>query len=948
MKRVAFHELVEIAEVRRMLEAHQQLTGTVSAIVDTDGNILVAAGWQDVCTRFHRANPRTAWRCQQSDAYLKEHLGTGSEEYLDYRCLNGLRDVAMPIVISGEHLATFFTGQFFYEDEKPDEDFFRQQAREFAFDEEEYLDAVRRAPVFTREQVSHTMRYFRSLVHLLANMGLKNLHLAQEVQERQHAEAALRRTETVLRSIFDTIPDQLSLIDREYRTIHSNRPGRLERADRGEADQCHDFYFGIGEPCNNCHVAKAFETGERVVTEKRNPRMGHIEVRAYPVFDESGEVATVVEHIRDINERRRIDEALRESEQRLRTTIHGSAIPIFVVGSDRKVIHWNRALEQLTGISEADVVGTDRAWSAFHDTERPLLADLLATGKSDEISRWYGTFCDKSKLIAEAYESTGFSTKVPGGGKWLHFTAAALRDTRGKLIGAIETIEDITERKEAEEKWRSLYNNLPGGSYTVNENRIIEDVNDLVCTITGFSRDELVGKPCGVICSNAQGGCHFLDHGVEHLDNKEILLRGKDGRYIPIIKSARRIVTGKRLMVVENFQDITEQKRLEEQLRHSQKMEAIGQMAGGVAHDFNNILTVILGNANLLQMKTEENEPLLRHLDQIVKSAEKATHLTHSLLAFSRKHVVRLTAGSVNDIVRKAENLLSRLIPEDIELRFVTGGDFQVKADSVQIEQVIMNLVTNARDAMPAGGMITVGTDEVELDPDAARMKGMVEGGRYVRISVSDNGIGIPADLHQRIFEPFFTTKETGKGTGLGLSIVYGIVKQHNGYIDVHSEPGKGTVMEVCLPSVAETVPRQERTESEPPRGHETVLLAEDEPMVRELTRSILEASGYRVLEAVDGLDALEKFQADGDKIHLLLFDVIMPRMNGKKAYDEIRKVRPDVAALFMSGYTGDFLSSKRGIDEDFNFISKPLTRSTLLHKVREVLETGTPVPAKA
>jgi len=841
MKRVAFTDVVDIEEVRRMLEAHQQLTGAVSAILDTDENILVAAGWQDLCTKFHRSHPQASLRCRESDAYLKKHLPRDGE-HLEYRCRNGLYDVAMPIIIDGQHVATFFTGQFFYSDEEPDLEYFREQAREFGFDEESYLEAVKRAPVFTRDQVRHTMSYFRAVVKMLTDTGVKNLKLAREVEERQQAEAALRRTEGILRGV--------------------------------------------------------------------------------------------------LSERRRVHEALQESEQRLRTTIQGSPLPIFVLDKDRRIIQWNRALEQLTATSEADLLGTDRAWSAFHDKERPLLADLLAAGKSDEIPYWYGSIYQKSRLIAEAYETTYFSGKLPGGGKWLHFTAAALRDTRGNLIGAVETIEDITDRKVAEEKWHSLYNNLPGGSYTVNEERIIEDVNDVVCAVTGYSRDELVGRPCSVICANAREECHFHHRGVERVDNQEMVLRGKDGRQIPILKSARRIATGNRQIVVENFQDITEQKRLEEQLRHSQKMEAIGQMAGGVAHDFNNILTVILGNANLLQMKTRGDAALERHLDQIVKAADKATYLTHSLLAFSRRHVVCLAPGQVNEIVRKAEGLLCRLIPEDIELRLVTSGDHRVKADSVQIEQVIMNLVTNARDAMPCGGTVTIATEEVELDAETTPLKGEMEAGRYVLISVSDNGTGMPEEMLQRIFEPFFTTKETGKGTGLGLSIVYGIVKQHNGYITVQSRPGEGTTFRIYLPSVPEV---EEGTLAEmpvaPPQGTETVLLAEDEPMVRNLTRCVLEESGYTVVEAEDGVDAVEKFVANRERIQLLIFDVIMPRMNGKAAYDRIRELHPEIGALFMSGYTGDYLSSKGGIEESYNFVSKPLTRSILLRKVREALD---------
>jgi signal transduction histidine kinase/methyl-accepting chemotaxis protein len=530
----------------------------------------------------------------------------------------------------------------------------------------------------------------------------------------------------------------------------------------------------------------------------------------------------------EMKERQRAEEALWESEQRLHATIQGSPIPIFVIDRDMKVIYWNTALERLSGTGADEVIGTEQAWKALYEEEQPVLAGLLMMGDPAEIERWYGDKFSHSRLVDGAYEVTDFFPAWGEGGKWLHITAAPLRDAKGELIGAIETLEDISE-----------------------------------------------------------------------------------------------------------------QKLLEEQLRHSQKMDAIGQLAGGVAHDFNNILTGIMGFANMLQLKMGENETLGRYVKQIILSAQKGAKLTHSLLAFSRKNVIEQKAIRVNEIIHLSQKLLSHLVREDIELRVAMGEDCLIRGDSMQIEQVLMNLVTNACDAMPEGGIVTISTERVEFDEDYIRSHGYGEPGSYVLITVSDSGIGMDEKTRDKIFEPFFTTKKTGKGTGLGLAIVYGIIKEHNGYVNVHSEPGKGSAFRLYLPLITDVADEEEILDSTAlTRGTESVLLAEDDPIVREMTKALLEEFGYRVFEAEDGADAVEKFISHRDEIRMVILDVIMPRKNGKEAYMEIRSHEPGMKALFISGYTGDILSRRGILDEGLNFISKPVTQSALLQKVREVLDS--------
>lgn len=386
--------------------------------------------------------------------------------------------------------------------------------------------------------------------------------------------------------------------------------------------------------------------------------------------------------------------------------------------------------------------------------------------------------------------------------------------------------------------------------------------------------------------------------------------------------------------------DITPLKQLEAQLRQAQKMESVGQLAGGVAHDFNNILTAIVGYGNLLLMKLPEDDSLNVYAQHILASAERAAHLTHSLLTFSRKQVIDLKPVDVNEIISRVEKLLLRVIGEDIEIKTrLYRQDLPVLADGMQIEQVMMNLATNARDAMLTGGLLLIETDSFEMGEDFMKTHAYGKPGTYALIAVTDTGIGMDEEIQAKIFEPFYTTKEVGKGTGLGLAMVYGIVKQHNGYINVYSEPDKGTTFKIYLPLIFQAPPTEKkRSQVIVFRGTETVLLAEDDDEVRILMRTVLEDAGYKVIESVDGEDAIQKFM-ENDNIELVVSDIIMPKKNGKEIYLEIKKFRPEVKVIFTSGYTADIIHEKGFLDMGLDIILKPIATAEFLQKIREVLD---------
>jgi len=394
--------------------------------------------------------------------------------------------------------------------------------------------------------------------------------------------------------------------------------------------------------------------------------------------------------------------------------------------------------------------------------------------------------------------------------------------------------------------------------------------------------------------------------------------------------------------VIGVSRDISERKNLEDQLRHSQKMEAIGQLAGGVAHDFNNILTAIIGFSSLVKLAIGPKHPQAANLSQILASSDRAAKLVQNLMAFSRRENLAASYNDLNTIVLNLQDFLKRIITEDIHLRTLCcESNLSIYVDKGQIDQVVTNLIANARDAMPKGGQLTIATRQTELDDNFTKTNGFGTPGRYALLTVTDSGLGMDESTCKRIFEPFFTTKEVGKGTGLGLAIVYGIIKQHNGFISVASEPLRGTTFQIYLP-IVENKDQDLKAEDgaiHPANGTETILIAEDDPVVRAVVEAILLKFGYTVIIAVDGQDAVRKFAAARNRISLVMMDIIMPVMNGKDAADEIRRIQPGTKILFTSGYTADIICSRGELEEGEELLLKPVTPLDLSLKLRQMLD---------
>ena len=505
----------------------------------------------------------------------------------------------------------------------------------------------------------------------------------------------------------------------------------------------------------------------------------------------------------------------------------------------------------------------------------------------------------------------------------------------------------------SEEKYRTLYNSSRDAIMILAPDKVFLSGNPACVKMFGCrNEDEFISlspaalspeyQPDGassvekfqkMILIAMKQGSHFFEWKHERVNGEE---------FYSTVLLARMKLYGQKILQA-TVRDITEYKKLEAQLRQSQKMEAVGTLAGGVAHDFNNLLTVIIGNAELALMNVIKDESLRKGIEEIKKAGDKATSLTRQLLAFSRKQIIMPEVIDLNKGMNETKKMLQRTIGEDIEFLTILEPElWKVHADSGQIDQIIMNMVVNARDAMPQGGKLTIETANVDLNENYFCEYGIKETpGHYVMLAVSDTGSGMDKETMGHIFDPFFTTKEVGKGTGLGLSTVYGIVKQNNGFVWVYSEPGQGSTFKIYLPKVEENADLEEkqRPSGVESGGSETVLIVEDDSCLRKLAQGILRRYGYRVLVAENGEDALRINEEYDDQIHLLLTDVVMPRMGGKELAERLQPLYPGMKVIYMSGYTDNAIVRHGVLAPELNFLEKPFTPEGIGRKVRKALD---------
>jgi len=804
----------------------------------------------------------------------------------------------------------------------------------------------------------------------------------EDVSERRRAERARLQAEEKFRSLFENAVEGIfqTTVDGRYLSVN---PALARMCGYGSPEEMMANVSDIGETIYADRQSR--DEFKRLIEERgviegfeyqirrRDGARIWISENAHAVRDAEGRIVSYEGTLEDISERKRselerqvtteiihsvnatdnLDDLLHMIHRALKKVVHAENCFVALFEPSTGMFHFPFFVDQFDVAPPPQKVG--RSCTAYvYRTGRAILIPQKAFDKLAEQGEvelvgtpspsWLGAplktpAATIGVLVVQHYEDENAYTE-----RDLEF----LSSVGGQIALAIDRKRTEARVRESEARLRMLVEQLPAVLWTVDN-----DLRFTSCVGAGLARlalkpDEVTGKSLMEYFETQDQTFLPIAAHRRAVAGEPVTfhVEWKGGSYACHVEPLRD-ADGKVKGAICTSLDVTDRKQLEEQLRQAQKMEAVGRLAGGIAHDFNNLLMVIQGYADLLSERLPAADPLLRNAEQIQMAAQRATSLTRQLLAFSRKQMLAPKVLNIHSVVSDMEKILRRLIGEDIQLETSSVADlWAVKADRSQVEQVIMNLAVNARDAMPQGGRLTIETANVELDASFARHSVVLAPGKYVMLAVTDNGCGMDTKTQAHIFEPFFTTKEKGKGTGLGLATVYGIVKQSGGYVWVYSEPGHGTTFKIYLPQVEEEnhpPAKERRVESKAlPRGSETVLLVEDEDGVRQLAREYLQTSGYTVLEAENGHVALELASLHAGTIDLLMTDVVMPGVSGRELVDRVMKLRPGIKVLYMSGYTDHSVVHQGILETDAVLLQKPFTLATLASKLREILAVET------
>ena len=831
-----------------------------------------------------------------------------------------------------------------------------------------------------RRKAENALRRARD--ELETRVQQRTVKLVDEITERRQVEEALRESEQKLHSFIQGFSIPAFVIDRDHTILYWNRAleelSGLKAAEMvGTAQHWRAFYpdkrpcmadllvDGSMELITGWYAGKSSKSkllDEAYEATNFFPDLGPggkwLRFTAAIIRNDKGDMVGAIETLEDITDTKRSEEALEESRQQLSDIIDFLPDATFVIDGAGKVIAWNRAIEEMTGIKAVDMVGKgDYEYALpFYGVRRPIIVDLVLKPDEQVEAGYVSLERRGSVLTGETYIPA-----LRGGRAYLRGTASALHDFKGAVVGAIQSIHDITARREAEEaltraeeKYRGIFEHSVMGIYqTTREGRFIsanpalahslgyDSPEELMTAVTDLSRQVYVDP------ARRTELLHLLEER-DVVREFEVQFYRKDQSIVWISLNLRAVRdSGDELLYYEGTaQDITARKLLEARLIQTQKIEAIGTLAGGIAHDFNNLLAAIIGYTEMAKRKFPQGE-LQRYLDQVLNASDRARDLVTQILVFSRRAEKEVKPIAVGSLIQEALRLLRATLPTTIEIRpQIAIGVDAILADPTQIYQIVMNLCTNAAHAMREGGGlldVTLGMEEIE--PEMLSLYPDLKPGKYVKLSVRDTGTGIPPAIIGRIFDPFFTTKKREEGTGLGLSVVYGIVKDYGGSITVRSEPGAGSTFIVHLPAID----RETESKAAPAHilaeGSERVLFVDDQAILVDMGREMLEGLGYQVVAATSSAEALTIFRAQPARIDLVITDMTMPGMTGKDLAKELLKIRPDLPIILCSGFSElitEDEAKRIGIKE---FLMKPLSLRTIARVVREVLDSGKSKP---
>jgi len=813
--------IINSLEIQSIMDDFCYLTGMVTAILDLEGNVIEATGWKDLCTKFHRINPKTAKKCTESDLFLAKNLKPG--EYVDYRCENGLWDVVTPLYVGTKHLGNIYTGQFFYDDEPVDEVFFVKQAEIYGFDKDAYMDAFQNIPRYSRETIKHLMGFLVKFTTYISRISLAKIELERDITERKRTEEALQESENNYRTLVEESFDGIFIQKGSNIIFVNKRLNEMLGYEKAELiGQNHwvvyhpDYQKLTRERAQTRMRGEAVEPRYEVKLQRKDGSWFYGEINARAITFPSSQESEIQVWIKDIDERKRDEKKLKDNERFLQTLIDAIPAPVFYKDREGKYLGFNRAFETFFGEPNEQMVG-----KTVFDINPPELAEIYYAKdqelfKSGEAQRYESQWQDAHGKLRDFI-----------------FNKAVFCDSKGTVIGLIGVLIDITERKQAEKE------------------------------------------------------------------------RGK----------------------------------LQLQLLHAQKMESIGTLAGGIAHDFNNILSSILGYSELALLDLPPEIPLRNKLEAIYTSGIKARELVAQILAFSRKDEQVRSPIELHLAVEDALKLLRHAIPSTIHIQTEIDSNCRIMGDPSRIDQIIMNLCTNAYQAMLAtGGILEISLSRTEVGGKAAKLAG-IPSGFYGKLIIADTGFGIPAEQLERIFEPYFTTKEKGKGTGLGLAVVHGIVKSHKGAILVKSEVGKGTRFEVYLPLTRDESVAVHKTAKSIARGSEKILLVDDQEDVLQIETEMLEILGYEIKGMISAQEALDHFAGHSDQYDLVITDMTMPDMTGDRLAEQLRNIRSDILIVLATGFS-ELISREKaesmGID---GFLTKPVQLSDMAEMIRKVID---------